>query len=169
MNARLAWLAGLWDGEGSVGVCLSRSTGTVVQIPQAQINMTHRPTLERALEVFAEIGCSARLQTIVPRDPARHQISYYFAVRRTAWLHAASAALLPYAVTKHEHWRLMFDLCAERISRRGLESPAGSLVRGGISASFAPYTAREIELVTLLRALNAGANNRSATRMEASA
>lgn len=166
----LAWLAGLWDGEGSVGVSISRSTGREIYIPSIQINMTHRTTLERAAEILAAMyGCSVRLHVIKPPDPARHRESYYFALRRTTLLHSVAAGMLPFSVTKRLHWELIRDICAERIARcGGSDTDSGSLKRGGIAADRAPYTEREHQLCTQLRQANMSANNRSKTRMEAS-
>ena len=167
MVERLAWLAGLWDGEGSVGVTISRSTGSAIHIPCIQINMTHRPTVERAQEILSDLGCSTRLQVIQPRSE-RHRVAFYVAVRRTAWLHAIGLAVLPFSVTKRQHWLLLVELCAARIARRGLVAPDGSLMRGGIQSDMTPYGDREIEIVNQLRLLNCTLNNRSATRMKES-
>lgn len=162
-----AWLAGLWDGEGSVGVANSRATGTLIYIPQIQICMTHESTIAHAVTLLDRLGCAATSYTIV--EGKQYQDSYRFAVRRTAWVQAVAAALLPYAVTKRQHWELIHDLCVERIARQGICAHGGGLRRGGAPGWAKPYTKREHELVAALRAVNANANRRSAQRMEASA
>jgi hypothetical protein len=163
----LAWLAGLWDGEGSVGVTTSRSTGNAILIPVIQINMTHRETLEKAKAVFAgRYGCSTNIHTVRPREPDRHRMSYHFAIRRTSHLATIATDMIVYAITKRLHWIALRDLCQERIHRVGL-APTGHLIRGGTAHQRTPYTTRELALAARLRDLNATLNNRSRTRMEA--
>jgi hypothetical protein len=131
--------------------------------------MTHRPTIERASKIYADtFGCVIKIHDIRPSDSVRHKPAYYFAIRRTIWLSRISEALIPYSTTKFNHWRLLHELCEERAARCG-RTISGGLFRGGIASKRAPYTEREHALVLALREANAYANNRSRTRMEASA
>jgi len=150
----LAWLAGLWDGEGSVGVTHSYATGRLTLIPQIQIHMTHEPTVARAADILRNLGATA--VTYRAREKAtHHKDSYIFAVRRTVWLRDISAALLAYSITKREQWALLLELCEARIARQGSVQANGWLRRGGPPGSSTPYTARELKIGELLRAMNA--------------
>src|SRR5438445_13031106 len=72
----IAWLAGLWDGEGSVGVTFQRDTGRLVLVPQIQISMTHLPTIDRAIEVLGKIGIPALRHTVQEKEN-HHKDSYH--------------------------------------------------------------------------------------------
>lgn len=169
MSHDSAWLAGLWDGEGSVGVTNSRSTGRLVYIPTIQINMTHQATVQRAADIlYTRLGCVIRLHEVRPHDMTMHKVSYYFAVRRTVWLAGIAADLATHSTTKRKHWELLAELCHERLTRCG-KTADGGLFRGGAADTRAPYSQREHDLVAELREANAYANNRSRTRMEAGA
>lgn len=151
--AESAWLAGLWDGEGSVGVVRSRATGTLVYIPQIQLHMTHEPTVAAVVDMLRRLGCTATAYRTNEKK-SHHKTSYSFAVRRTAWIQVTAATLLPYAVTKRDHWAAMLALCEARIDRAGLASTGGWLRRGGPPGWHEPYTTEEERLVTRLCALN---------------
>lgn len=150
--AETAWLAGLWDGEGSVGVTFDRTSGRMILIPQIQMSHTHLPTVEQAIEVFGKIGVHAIHHTV--QEKARHhKDSYHVGFGRTVLVVLAADALLPYAVTKIEQWTLVRELCLLRIERQGVTAK-GNLRRGGGPGRLKPYTAREIEIAEQLRALN---------------
>lgn len=151
----IAWLAGLWDGEGSVGVTRLSRKDNVHQVwkIQIQIQMTHEPTIRRTVEIFNELGLSATVHSWMEKK-AHHKDAYGYMVSRTGYVLAAAQALLPYAVTKQEHWAAAEELCRLRIERQGLGKD-GQLRRGGPEGKWwKPYSDRELELIDRLVTLN---------------
>lgn len=148
----LAWLAGLWDGEGSVGVAKSHSTGRLILIPQVQIHMTHQPTIERAVELLKGMGIHA-ISYMAQEKQSHHRDSYHVAFRRTLLVKLAAEMLMPYAVTKLPQWKLAHEICVLRIERQGITS-TGNLRRGGGPGWAKPYTERELALVQQLCEMN---------------
>lgn len=151
-----AWLAGLWDGEGSVGAVRTRANTMkrLTIIPQIQIHMTDRPTMDRVVEMFAAMGFTTTRYRATEKKP-HHKDAYHLAVRRTAWVLTAATTLLPYSVTKAPQWRIMRELCELRIDRAGLtDDNNGWLRRGGPPGWAKQYEARELEIAEELYVLN---------------
>lgn len=101
---RVAWLAGLWDGEGSIGV---NDDGRGRMRPRLQMSMASKPTIDTVIDVLAEIGVTGAGYTYQERDPEKHQDAHYLRVGRREDVRKVADALLPHAVTKAEHWRTM--------------------------------------------------------------
>lgn len=152
-DAQAAWLAGLWDGEGSIGVVRSMATGRLTLIPQIQIHMTDLPTMDRVVDLFALLGVTARYHRGAEKQ-AHHRDSYHLSVRRTSWVLATAEALAPHSVTKARQWALMHELCELRIARQGVADSGGCLKRGGAPGWAQDYASRELEVAHLLASLN---------------
>ncbi|MEU5417077.1 LAGLIDADG family homing endonuclease [Streptomyces clavifer] len=154
-NTDIAWLAGIWDGEGSVGVTKQGRRDNVNQVwrVQAQIQMTHEPTVRRTVEILNDLGLTATVYRWLEKK-AHHKDAYGYGVTRTGYVLTMAEALLPYAVTKQEHWAATAELCRLRIDRQGLGKD-GQLRRGGPEGKWwKPYSERELELIDQLAALS---------------
>lgn len=161
--AEIAWLAGLWDGEGSVGAFV-RASGRPLITPQIQVHMTHEETISRVAEILCNIGAPAKCYRSAEKN-GRYRDSFHISVTRTSSILAVANAVIPYAVTKALQWGLVKELCEARIARHGINEDTGWMRRGGAAGWEKPYTERELELAQALRAANASANTRSAMRM----
>ena len=145
----LAWLAGIWDGEGSIGLGKKGETNITTAI---QLQMTCATTVERVIQICTEvIGVTANGYSFVEKQ-GHHQDSHHVRINRATDGVLMAEALLPYAVTKRRHWELFLEAARIKVSRRRV-MPDGRLARGGIPAS--PCTPREFELYEQLRDLNA--------------
>jgi hypothetical protein len=152
-SLHLAWLAGLWDGEGSVGVAVERRRDQAVYIPQIQISMTDEATIMRAADIIREIGCAAVTYRWDEKKP-QHKPAYGFSIRRTGYILRVARELVLHAYTKRALWGLINEFCELRVSRLGLDGE-GRLKRGGKPGEWwTPYSPREKELVHALRELN---------------
>ncbi|MBA9005967.1 LAGLIDADG family homing endonuclease [Thermomonospora cellulosilytica] len=152
-ETELAWLAGIWDGEGSVGVSRYRRPGNVNQViaPQVQIQMTHEPTVVKTVEILREMGLTATAYTWRERK-AHHKDMWGYNISRTGYVLRMATLLLPYAVTKREHWTLIKEFCEIRVGRMGLDDQ-GRLRKGGKPGWWVPYSDRELELADQLSRL----------------
>jgi hypothetical protein len=56
----LAWLAGLWGGEGYIGIQRASGHKNTIWYARAQLEMTHVPTVDRAMAIVQDIGCGYR-------------------------------------------------------------------------------------------------------------
>ena len=113
----MAWLAGFWDGEGSIGLVKNKKT----LILSVQLSHTEIDTVLRVLELLKPIG--GRGYTYQERDPAKHRDAHYVRVSGISNIQRLAAELLPYAVTKRRHWEIAAEWCASRILVAGGVGP----------------------------------------------
>lgn len=139
-----------------MGVIHSRKTDRLVLIPQVQINMTHRPTIDRAIELLRVAGVHSVAHS-VQEKMSHHKTSYHVGFGRTTLVKLAAETLSPYSVTKTEQWQLIREFCQLRIDRQGV-TPSGTLRRGGPPGWAKPYTDRELEIGQQLLVLNGRAS-----------
>lgn len=146
-SEELAWLSGLWDGEGSVGS--HRASPTNVG-PKLQMSMTCGKTIAKALDILNRLGASA-LGYSYQEKKSHHKNAHCIRVNRSVDILKVAEALKPYSVTKLEQWEAIIEQCEIKISRSRV-MPDGCLARGG--APMRPITAREFELHEILAKLN---------------
>ena len=139
-DTELAWLAGLYDGEGYVTVIRASSPGRPVRMQAwARLHHTHEPTVEAVVDVLTRAGVSeVAVSRRRPASPARHKPSLYAQVCRPRDLALMANLLRPYSVTKREQWRLVGEWVGSRLAQ-----PRG-----------AAYTELELELAGRLAVLN---------------
>lgn len=152
-DTQLAWLAGIWDGEGSVGISRYKRPGgaTYVLTPQVQIQMTDELTVATTVQVLQGIGLKATRHTWHERK-AHHKDMWGYNITRTGYVRQMAIALLPYTVTKRQHWTLIKEFCELRIERVGLDDQ-GRLRKGGKPGWWTPYSDRELDVADQLRSL----------------
>jgi hypothetical protein len=128
----VAWLAGLIDGEGSVGI-------STKGVPAIQIEMTHKPTTDRVVEICGTLGISA-LQygyRASNADKHRHKDSWHVHVTRQRDVLVLASAITPYSVTKQDQLNLIASYVSSRLSAR----------KG-------PLTSEELAVIYDLKAIN---------------
>lgn len=146
LELRTAWLAGLVDGEGSVGAhrtARGQITGSI------QMSNTCQRTMVQARAVILELGITAVSHHHQERDPTRHQDAYYWRVSRVADLVRLCRALIPYSVTKRPQLELLLALAESRVDGQALDT-GGRIA----SRSRKPYSDHEKALQRQLAALN---------------
>lgn len=111
----LAWLAGLFDGEGCVGFYRrsdARNRSGSAYYVVAAISMTHAPTIKRVCELTG-----TRLSYSKRYDNPKHRNCFAWKVYN-AKARAFLEAILPYSITKAEEIRLA--LAADDLRSRSL-------------------------------------------------
>lgn len=149
----LAWLAGWWDGEGSIGIALqhSGSRGWVSLTPSVQASFTDRPALDKIIEVLGSLGITGLGYEYQEKDPTKHKNSWHVRVNRLTDIRILAPRVMPYAVIKRDRWELILEFANSRLEGRELE-PSGRVKRGG--NTHRPWKCREIEIAVELRRLN---------------
>lgn len=157
LATELAWLAGLWDGEGSVGINgsgrFSKANNSPVIAAQIQLQMTHVLTVMRAVEILKMLSAGRVISYHWAKKKAHQKDACGFTIGKTVQVRDIARALTPFAVTKAEQWALVREFCELRIARQGL-SKNGDLIRGGGPGWWKPYGERELEIYEQVRELN---------------
>lgn len=143
----VAWLAGLWDGEGCVGSHKASPTNVG---PKLQMSMTCKATIDRSVEILKGLGVTA-LGYSYAEKKGYHKPAHYIRINRSQDILVVATRLVRYSVTKRDNWIAIIEMCQIKLSRRRV-MPDGRLARGGAPA--APITPREWELHGQLRTLN---------------
>lgn len=151
----IGWLAGLMDGEGSIGIRLEqhhdRPERPVYLVAAVQMSMTDKPTVDRVLEVLREVGVRGAGYTYQERDPAKHLDAHYLRVARLADILVLAGLMEPVAVTKRRQWRLILEYAESRLEGRSVDR-RGRAQRGGLKGK--RFSDREIEIARELHILN---------------
>lgn len=145
----IAWLAGFWDGEGSIGLVRNKTT----RILSVQLSHTEFNTIEHILRILKSLRINGRGYTYQERDPAKHRDAHYIRVSGIANILKLSVLMLPHAVTKRRHWEIAIEWARRRIKVAGGVDGQGHLRRGGMPGGRA-YSTRDIELADELAELN---------------
>lgn len=146
---KLAWLAGFWDGEGSVGLVKSKTTFVL----NAQLSHTEFDSVNHILEILKASAIAGRGYTYQERDPAKHRDAHYIRVSGVANIQRLASLMEPYAITKKRHWQIAGEWAKRRIKVAGGVDAKGHLFRGGIGADRA-YSTEDLLLATELSNLN---------------
>jgi hypothetical protein len=153
---RVAWLAGLLDGEGSIGCSIQHRperSGRAWRIGVAvQMSITHVETIDAALAVLAMIGVKGAGYSYQERDPERHLDAHYLRVTRLVDISLLARRILPHAITKRHQWALILEFTESRLLGAYIDEH-GRVQRGGLPSR--PFNTREVEIAQELRRLNA--------------
>ncbi len=110
---QLIWLAGLIDGEGSIGAPLCKRRNRYKPRPMFQMCMTSKETLEVAREIMIQNEVAA--QNLHPSfRTGRQQSAWYLAVSQLKSLNQLALLMLPYSITKKSHWRCLLNILEVR-------------------------------------------------------
>lgn len=160
-----AWLSGLWDGEGSIGISLNGSGKSLKAA--LQMSMTCEQTIRHAMSLIETLGVPGLGYTYQEREPEKQRDAIYLRVNRLIDIQTLGTALRPYSITKRRQWEIVLEFATLRLE--GVEvSKDGVVSRGGSKQWWKPYTEAEWELYRELKHLNQrgpqGRNRRSTSQ-----
>lgn len=96
----LAWLAGLWDGEGSITIFThTEKNGRKKICPTLIVVNTDDKIIARAAEILDALGTSFALFERTPSNP-KHKRAKSLSTRNRAYIKTVLDAILPYLVGK---------------------------------------------------------------------
>ena len=106
---KLAWMAGFFDGEGSVCILRTKATGTR-RTPAYDLRISIGNTSEDALETFAQ-NFGAKIHTVRKQASTKQQYRWHVCGERAAMV---LRALLPFLRVKHKQALLGLEYIAAR-------------------------------------------------------
>lgn len=119
----LAYLAGVWDGEGSFGVsfmsgAIRRKMGfSDAYHGAAAVVNQNEAIIVRVVQIMDALGVKAHIHTSRGRGGGRWRDTYRIKVARYSELKKLIEALLPYLVGKKPHAELLLRFVNSRLSR----------------------------------------------------
>jgi hypothetical protein len=160
--AERAWLAGLWDGEGSIGLGAQnkrngrgeriegRATSIMVRL---QLCMTCERTIRHAGNVLVALGARGLAYTYQEKKPEKHQDAFHLRVNRMIDAILMAEAVMPYAVTKREHWQVLLRFLKLRLDQATIDA-LGRVSSRGYGRAWTAYGPEEWECYDELHRLN---------------
>lgn len=145
--AKLGWLVGIWDGEGSVG--LRRVSPTNIG-PNVQMSMTCKVTIDEILRLLTGLGVTSYGYSYAEKR-SYHLDAHMIRVNRMVDAALLAHILGPLSITKRRQWELLAEFAAIRLANRRV-MPDGRLARGGIPLH--PLGEREFQIYDEMRRLN---------------
>lgn len=155
-DTECAYLAGIIDGEGSVGIYgARRKDGTFNFRPRVQIALVHAGGIERISQILRRLGINAHIYVRRAKHP-HHTDGWYITVHRFTDLARLLPAVVPYLVIKAPQARMLLDFVNRRFAK--------GLNRGG-NTRLNQYDDDEQGLIRAVRRLNSPAARRWNSRL----
>lgn len=166
----LAWLAGIIDGEGWIGLSLaiddrSKTRRTVVVKTEIKINNTDREIIARCQRIWKQIGVNPYYREYKYKAKAYRKPVYEVATKHMTGVLKLIDATLPYLTgNKLERAKLMKEFIKSRQVAGTIKVPDDHYTGQGPKALTAPYSEREVEIVEKCRALQSNGVSTTARR-----
>ena len=120
-NTEAAWLAGLWDGEGSITVFRhTEKNGTRKLCPTMLVVNTDINIISEAKRLLDEIGTSYHIFERRTSNP-RHKNAFQLSTRNTAYIKLTLETLLPYLVGKKKQAELTLQYVNKRAKQWAID------------------------------------------------
>lgn len=117
-DTELAWLAGLWDGEGSITIFTHvEKNGAKKICPTLLVVNTDQTIIAEAARLLDEMGTSfAVFERKNPSD--KHKDCYQLSTRNMAYIKTVLEAILPYLVGKKPQAQLVLRYVNKKLTQR---------------------------------------------------
>jgi hypothetical protein len=121
-SAKLAWLAGIIDGEGSIGINRRKSTTEhgYAYAATVTIGNTDKNMIDNVASIYEEMGIRACPTISKFRLPSWKQMNNIYVSRREEILKLLET-IHPYLVTKKERAFLAIEWCKRRLDNERLQ------------------------------------------------
>lgn len=110
LSKEKAYLAGLIDGEGSIGIY---KTNCKTFFPKICVAMSHREVIVWCAGVF---GCSLCISER-RKERVHHKVIFSTVTSSTRNVHAVLSGILPFLQVKKEHASIVMSFCSRKIKR----------------------------------------------------
>lgn len=114
----LAWLAGLWEGEGSVMLYSRPVNEKRIQItPSLEITNTDVVIMNRVRKILEELGCNFSWIERKPRK-ANHKLAYTLRTQNAFYIKNVLEAIMPFMVgQKLAYGETLLSFVSRRIEK----------------------------------------------------
>jgi hypothetical protein len=113
-DTQLAWLAGLWDGEGSITIFShTEKNGTKKLCPTLLVVNTDMTIIAEAKKLLDELDTSFHLFERRTNNP-KHKNAFQLSTRNAGYIEKVLTAILPYLVGKKAQAELTLQYVKKR-------------------------------------------------------
>lgn len=113
-----AWLAGFWDGEGSITIFTHmEKNGREKICPTIGVTNTHEGVIAHVVELLDRLGTSFSIQTR-KRQEDKFKDAYHVHTRNMAYIKVVLEALQPYLVCKKAQCSLVLRYVNKKLQQR---------------------------------------------------
>lgn len=96
LDTDLAWLAGIWDGEGSIALFSHKErNGSIKICPTVCVVNTDIAIINKVRKILEELQCSFQLQETQPKN-SRHSVKWTLTTRNQKYIVKFLKAVMPY-------------------------------------------------------------------------
>jgi hypothetical protein len=144
-NEKLAWLGGIWDGEGTITVFLThRDGGEARYHPALVLTNTNDVIISEAVKILDEIGVRMILFRNHKANP-NYKDSYQLTTRKLTSVKRFCETMMPFLVGKKAQAELTLRFVNSRLN---------SFIKNESWSQHNKYTEEEISLCEQLKRLN---------------
>jgi hypothetical protein len=113
-----AWLAGFWDGEGSITIFThTEKNGREKICPTINVTNTHEGVIAHVVELLDKLGTSFAVQTR-KRDSDKYKDAYHVSTRNMQYIKVVLEAIYPYLVCKKAQAILVLRYVNKKLEQR---------------------------------------------------
>lgn len=113
-----AWLAGFWDGEGSITIFTHiEKNGRKKICPTIGITNTHEGVIAHAVDLLDKLGTSFAIQTYERKDE-KHKNVFQVNSRNVQYIKTVLEAIYPYLICKKAQATLVLRYVNKKLTQR---------------------------------------------------
>ena len=111
---QLAWLAGIWDGEGTFSIIYQQKKKKDVYIARLTLSNTSELMINEILKILDKFNITGHLWKEQPRKK-EHKACYHITINKIENVKKCSELMLPYLVNKKAHAELLIRFTNSRL------------------------------------------------------
>lgn len=127
LNTDLAWLAGIWDGEGSITIFShTEKTGNTKLCPTCCVVNTDVNIVNKVRRILEELGCSFVLHEHKPKNK-KHKLQWRLTTRNMTYIKIFLEAIIEYLVgDKKAKGEIVLSYVTQRLNKLETRSYNGT-------------------------------------------
>lgn len=149
-SIKLAWLAGIWDGEGTISIYYAKQNNAYVA--RLTLSNTSDEMINEIAKIFDSLDIKGHIWKATKQRKASHKLEYHMTVNKLENVLRGTKAMLPYLIVKKAQAELIIRFIESRMKYKPALERDG---KGRItSVKTQGYTKEELSFYEQIRTLN---------------
>ena len=107
---RIAWLSGIWDGEGTFGIYRSRRANNKWSYcGRLTLSNTSEEMIQEIMDIFREVGIVANIWRNPRPRKINHKKEVHITVNRSSSVKTGCELMLPYLIAKQTRAKILLE------------------------------------------------------------